>query len=163
MADYDIVFEDNSVKVIASINDAVDKFLLEAGAELESQVIRNSRADTGKTRAQWAAKLDKSNKQIFVGNPLENAIWEEFGTGEYATKGDGGTPYWVFVKGSEKKKRGHKVYTLKEAKRIVAILRKKGLDAYYTKGKRGTRAFEKAKNTTAPKIKNIAKSAFGGV
>ena len=163
MADYDIVFQDNSVKVIASINDAVDKFLLEAGAELESQVIRNSRVDTGRTRAQWAAKLDKSKQQIFVGNPLENAIWEEFGTGEYAVNGNGRSGYWVFVKGSGSPSRRGKTYTLAEAKRAVAILRGKGLDAYYTSGKRGTRAFERAKNTAAPKIKNIAKDAFGEV
>ena len=165
MANYDIVFEDNSVKIIAAIEDAVDAFLLEAGAELESQVIRNSRADTGQTRSKWAAKLDKGNKQIFVGNPLENAVWEEFGTGEYAVNGDGGTPYWVFVAGSGKKKGsgGHKVYTLKEAKRVVAILRKKGLEAYYTKGKRGTRAFEKAKTTVKPKINKMAKEAFKNV
>ena len=163
MPDYDIVFQDNSVKVIASIHDAVDKFLLEAGAELEAQVVRNSRVDTGKTRGQWAAKLDKSNQQIFVGNPLENAIFEEFGTGEYAVNGKGRSGYWVFVKGSGSPSKSTKSYTLAEAKRAVAILRKKGLDAYYTKGKRGTRAFEKAMNTTKPKLKNIAKDAFGGV
>jgi hypothetical protein len=56
-----------------------------------------------------------------------------------------------------------KVYTLEEAKRVVAMLRKKGLEAYYTKGKRGTRAFEKAKTTVKPKINNIAKAAFNNV
>ena len=98
MANYDIVFEDNSVKVLAAINDAVDKFLLEAGAELEAQVTRNSRVDKGQTRGQWAAKLNKGKKEIVVGNPLENAIWEEFGTGEFAVNGDGRkTPWYVPV------------------------------------------------------------------
>lgn len=163
MPDYDIVFEDNTVKILAKIDDAVDKFLLEAGAELEAQAVRNTRVDTSQTKGAWAAKLNKSKHEIVVGNPLENALWEEFGTGEYAVNGDGRTPYWVFVKGSNVKSKSPKTYTLEKAKQVVAIMRKKGLEAYYTSGKRGTRAFEKAKNTVKPKIDNYAKQAFKGV
>ena len=35
MAKYDIVFEDNTVKILAAIDNAVDKWLLEVGAEIE--------------------------------------------------------------------------------------------------------------------------------
>ena len=118
MADYDIIFEDNTVKVLAKIEDALDKFLLEAGAELESQVVRNTRVDTTQTKSKWAAKLDKPNKQIIVGNPLENAVWEEFGTGEFAENGNGRKGGWAYV---DEKGNGH-----------------------FTRGKKGTRAFWKA-------------------
>lgn len=158
MADYDIVFEDNTVKVIASIKDAVDKFLLEAGAELEAQVTRNSRVDKGQTRGQWAAKLDKGNDQIVVGNPLENAIWEEFGTGEFAVNKDGRTtPWYVPVDGYLGTKKP--TYNGK----VVIVYGKNGKKFFKTNGKRGTRAFEKAKNTVQPKINKYAKEAFGKV
>ena len=34
--------------------------------------------------------------QSVIGNPLENAIWEEYGTGEYALKGNGRKKPWVY-------------------------------------------------------------------
>lgn len=155
MADYDIIFEDNTVKVIAAIENAVDKFLLEAGAELESQVTRNSRVDKGQTRSQWAAKLDKGNNQIIVGNPLENAVWEEFGTGEFAVNGDGRqTPWYVPVDGYL----GTKKPTYNG--QVIVVYGKNGKKFFKTNGKRGTRAFEKAKNTVKPKIDKYAKEAF---
>lgn len=58
----------------------------------------------------------------------------EYGTGEYSDKG-GRQGYWVFVPGSESSGVGNgKVYTEAEAKRIMAILQSKGIDAHMTKG-----------------------------
>lgn len=34
--------------------------------------------------------------EAVIGNPLENAIWEEYGTGEYALKGNGRKNPWVY-------------------------------------------------------------------
>ena len=159
----DVKFTDNSIEVMNSIEQAAIKFLHEVAGELEAQVKRNTRVDTSQTKKSWADKIDKSNLKAYVGSPLENAIWEEFGTGEFAINGDGRKGYWVFVKGGGVKSKSPKTYTLEQAKRAVAILRKKGLEAYYTKGKRGTRAFEKAKTTVKPKINSIAKEAFKNV
>lgn len=159
----DVKFTDNSLEVMNAIEQAAIKFLHEAAGELEAQSKRNTRVDTGQLKQSWDYKIDKSKLIAYIGNPLENAIWEEFGTGEFAVNGDGRKGYWVFVKGGGVKSNSPKTYTLEQAKRIVAILRKKGLEAYYTKGKRGTRAFEKAKTTVKPKINSIAKEAFKNV
>ena len=51
-------------------------------------------------------------------------------------------------------------YTLEEAKRAMAILRSKGLDAYYTKGKKPSRAFWNAYNKVKPKIAKYLKEKF---
>lgn len=156
---YDIVFEDNTVKILAQIDDAVDKCLLEVGAEIESQVTRNSRADKGQTRGAWAAKMDKAKHEIVIGNPLENAIWEEFGTGEYAVNSDGRkTPWYVPVD----KYVGTKKPTF-NGKVVIIENKKTGQKFYKTNGKRGTRAFEKAKNTVQPKVATYVKNAFKGV
>lgn len=92
-----VEFIDNSVQVKAAINAAVIAYLYEAGGELEAQVKRNTRVDTGQTKGQWQYVVDESKLEVVVGNPLENAIWEEFGTGEYALNGDGRKGGWYYV------------------------------------------------------------------
>lgn len=41
--------------------------------------------------------MDEGNLEVKIGSPLENAIWEEFGTGEYALNGDGRKGGWFYV------------------------------------------------------------------
>lgn len=113
-----VEFTDNSVKVKAAINEAAITYLCEAGGELEAQVKRNTRVDTGQTKGQWQNVVDEFKLEAVVGNPLENAIWEEFGTGEYALNGDGRKGGWYYV---DEKGVGH-----------------------FTKGKTPSRAFQKA-------------------
>ena len=40
--------------------------------------------------------VDESKCEGKIGSNLENAIWEEFGTGEYALHGDGRKGGWVY-------------------------------------------------------------------
>lgn len=90
-----VEFEDNSIKVKAAISDACTQWLEEAAAELEAQTKRNqTRVQTGATKGGWTHRV-LSEKEAVVGNPLENAIWEEYGTGEYALKG-GRKGGWVY-------------------------------------------------------------------
>lgn len=91
-----VQFTDNSARVIAALDDAVIAYLYEAGGELEAQVKRNSRVGTGQLKNSWAYKVDESKGECVVGSPLENAIWEEFGTGEYALHGDGRKGGWYY-------------------------------------------------------------------
>lgn len=92
-----VKFEDNSIKVKDALNDAVLHFLEEAAGELESQVKRNqTRVGTGQTKNAWTHKVDESAGEAVVGNPLENSIWEEFGTGEYAVEGNGRKGGWTY-------------------------------------------------------------------
>lgn len=92
----DVEFVDNSIEVKDAINDAVIAWLYEASGELESQVKRNTAVDSGQLKSSWAYKVEESSYKSVVGSPLENAIWEEFGTGEYALSGDGRKTPWKY-------------------------------------------------------------------
>jgi hypothetical protein len=91
-----VQFTDNSASVKAALDDAVIAYLYEAGGELEAQVKRNSRVGKGDTKNAWQYVVDESKGETTIGNPLENAIWEEFGTGEYALHGDGRKGGWHY-------------------------------------------------------------------
>ena len=132
-----VQFIDNTIEVIGAIKDAALAFLEEAAGELESQAMRNTRVDTGQTKGAWSHKVEESALQAIVGNPLENAIWEEFGTGEYAVNGNGRKTPWRYqdVRGNW----------------------------HTTTGKRPSRAFEKAKAEAEPKIVQAAKETFGSL
>ena len=132
-----VQFIDNTIEVIGAIKDAALMFLEESAGELESQAMRNTRVDTGQTKGAWSHKVEESALQAIVGNPLENAIWEEFGTGEYAVNGNGRKSPWRYqdVRGNW----------------------------HTTTGKRPSRAFEKAKAEAGPKIMQAAKETFGSL
>lgn len=91
-----VEFEDNSLKVKAALNKKTIAWLHEAAGELESQVKRNTRVDTGQLKNSWTNKVDESNGTATIGSSLQNAIWEEFGTGQYALHGDGRRTAWTY-------------------------------------------------------------------
>lgn len=92
-----VELKDNSIKVKAALGDAAIKFLYEAAHVMQSQVKQNTAVDTGQLKGSWDFTVDESEKEAVIGSPLENAIWEEFGTGEYALHGDGRKGGWVYV------------------------------------------------------------------
>lgn len=89
-------FEDNRIECKGALNDAIIAFLHEIGGELASQTARNSRVKSGQTKGSWNYIVDEQEQKTTVGSPLENAIWEEFGTGEYALNGDGRKGGWCY-------------------------------------------------------------------
>lgn len=105
-----IEFHDNSMEVRARLDNAITAYLYEAAGELEAQAKRNTRVDTGQTKGSWTYHVDESAGKAVVGSNLQNAIWEEFGTGEFAIKGDGRRTPWVYQdsKGNWHKTRGKK-------------------------------------------------------
>lgn len=96
MAYNKIEFEDFSIKAIKEIEKRAIKGLTEAAGELEAQVKRNTAVDTGQLKGSWDYVIDKVKLEALIGSPLENAIWEELGTGEYALNGDGRKGGWVY-------------------------------------------------------------------
>lgn len=92
----DVEFEDNRVVVKRALEDAVGKFLIEASGELVGGAARNSRVKTGQTKGSYKANVDENEGVATIGSNLENAIWEEFGTGEYALHGDGRKGGWFY-------------------------------------------------------------------
>lgn len=133
----DIKFEDNSVKIKDTLNDAVISFLYEIGGEFVSQVARNSRVKTGQTKGSWDYNVDEETLMMIVGSALENAIWEELGTGEYALNGNGRKGGWFY-----KDEKG---------------------DGHFTHGKKPNRALWNALETLKPKIKAIIEEKLKGL
>lgn len=93
-----VEFTNNCMKVSEALTSAITAFLYEIGGEIQSQVRRNSRVDTGQTKGSYEYAVDEGSKEssVEVGSSYENAIWEEFGTGEYALHGDGRKGGWTY-------------------------------------------------------------------
>ena len=92
----DIIFEDFTMKVLNAIADKANQALEEAASEIESEAKRNTRVASGQTKNNWQHFVDDVQHEATIGNPMENAIWEEFGTGEYAVNGDGRKGGWTY-------------------------------------------------------------------
>lgn len=88
-----VEFSDFSATIKDAIKEYTEAFLEEAGNELESTVKRNTRVDLEHTKESFAHIV--SGDKVEIGSPLENAIWEEFGTGEYALEGSGRKGGWT--------------------------------------------------------------------
>lgn len=116
-----VEFHDFTIKVQGAINDKIDAVLEECAGEIESQAKRNSRVDTSKTKNSFQHMVDTDSHTAYIGSNYENAIWEEFGTGEHALKGNGRKGGWRY-----KDAQGH---------------------WHYTTGKKPSRAFWKAYNS----------------
>lgn len=161
-----IVFEDYTGEVTEKIRQTMISWLYEAGNELASQTI--TRTGTGKyyreIASKWDCIVDEEKLTATIGNPLENALWVEYGTGEYALNKDGRKPYWVYVEDNTgKSNKSSKIYTLEEAKRVVAIMRSKGLKARYTSGTPAKRPLHLAFTQNEEKLKDHLKSQLGGM
>ena len=130
----DVKFEDYSIKVKAAIDNKIDAVLEEVAGELESQVKRNSRVDTGKTKNSFRHRVTGSvmagQYYAEIGSSDENAIWEEFGTGEYALNGNGRkggwsyedeTGVWHHTHGKKPSRAFWKAYTMMKSKIIKRI------------------------------------------
>ncbi len=92
----DVKFEDFTIQVQGAIDDIINAALEECAGELKSAVKRNTRVDTGKTKNSWQHKVVDSEHTAYIGSNSENAIWEEFGTGEYALERNGRKGGWVY-------------------------------------------------------------------
>lgn len=100
-------FENNSMAVKAAIEQAAIAYLYEASESLASQTADNTRVGTGDTKNAWQYTVDESKLESKIGNTLENSIWEEFGTGEYALHGDGRKGGWFY---QDDKRNWHHTY-----------------------------------------------------
>lgn len=136
-----VEFEDYSVMVKDALYDAGEAFLHEACGEIQARTRRNSRVNTGQTKGSYEYKVSGSfmagEQYGQIGSNLENAIWEEFGTGEYALHGDGRKGGWVyqapkgeyyFTRGKTPNRPMHRAFTSlknKLIKRYGEILRSK--------------------------------------
>jgi hypothetical protein len=133
----DVKFYDYSIEVKAAIDDKINAVLEECAGELESQTKRNSRVKTGKTKNSFQHHVDDAAHVATIGSSDENAIWEEFGTGEHALKGNGRKGGWAYQD-------------------------EKG-DWYFTHGKKPSRAFWNAFTSLKNKIINHIQNSLKGL
>lgn len=133
----DVEFHNFTVQVKAAIDDRINIALEECAGELESQAKRNSRVDTGKTKNSFRHHVDEQAHEATIGSPDENAIWEEFGTGEHALNGDGRKGGWYY---EDAEGNGH-----------------------FTHGKKPSRAFWKAFTSLKSKIIKHIQDALKGL
>ena len=139
MAKSEVYFEDDTLKVIDHTENIIEAKLLECAALLVEQTAQNSRVKTGKLKGSWRAEVEKkdSGYEAVIGSPEENAIWEEFGTGEYALKGNGRKGGWFY---EDEEGNGH-----------------------FTHGKKPSRAFQNAYDSTKNKIINQIENCLKGL
>jgi hypothetical protein len=132
-----VVFEDYTVKVQGAIDDRINAVLEEVAGEIESAAKRNTRVDTGQLKNSWQHIIDDAAHTATIGSPLENAIWEEFGTGEHALNGNGRKGGWSY-----KDEKGN---------------------WWHTYGKTPSRAFHKAFTSLKSKVINRIQDSLKGL
>lgn len=132
-----VEFHDFTVKVQGAIGDEINAKLEEVAGEVESAAKRNTRVASSQTKNNWQHYVNDETHTATIGNPLENAIWEEFGTGEHALKGNGRKGGWSY-KDDEGK-------------------------WHHTYGKKPSRAFDKAYNGLKNKIINYLQNSLKGL
>ncbi len=132
-----VKFHDFSVEVESKMKDRIIAALEECAGEIESQTKRNSRVDTSKTKNSFKHKVVDSELTAYIGSDEENAIREEFGTGEYALEGNGRKGGWFY---KDEEGNGH-----------------------FTHGKTPSRAFWNAYTALKDKIKNHLQNALKGL
>lgn len=88
----------NGDQFMANLTSATEQGMLEVLQMLQEEIQNQSRIDTGQTRDsyEYAQEWDGSKLVGQVGSNHMNAIYEEFGTGEYAENGDGRQGGWVY-------------------------------------------------------------------
>lgn len=94
-------FKDYSIEVKEALNDTIVAFLYEAGQGVVKVTADNTPIDGGQLKGSWDYKVYEHKGEVVIGSPLQNAIWNEFGTGQYALHGDGRKTPWKYkdVKG----------------------------------------------------------------
>ena len=130
----DVEFQDFSLQVKAAIDENAEKFLYEAGELIKGQVVPITPVKTGQLKGSWDYRVDLGHDEVKIGSPSENAIWNEFGTGEYAAKGDGRKGGWSYQDDSG--------------------------NWHHTTGKKPNRTLQRAFDSTKGKIINRAKQIF---
>ena len=147
-----IQFNNYSMQVMAKIEQASIAFLHEAAHEVTSQVKRNTavgKVAGGDTKNSWKNNVDNSALKAVIGSPLENAIWEELGTGEYAANGNGRQGGWYVLIGNGT---GQMPQQVVDAYGFPVKYGKDGKRFAYVTGKKPKRPLEKAYTKLKPKL-----------
>lgn len=159
----DVEFIDNHLQVNRAIDNAVYDYLVGVSVELVKQTVRNidkaKAVDSGQLKGSFTYIVDESKGEAVIGSPLENAIWTELGTGEWAVNHNGRSGAWYVP---VEKVTGKKKPTFNG--KVIIIEGKNGQKFYKTNGKKPVRmlfnAFEKNKAKFIRRAEKIFKARF---
>lgn len=110
-----VEFIDNSKKLTELLEEALIAGLEAAAGEIESQAASNTPVDTGKLKGAWGHEVNESEMSAIIGNREEYSIWHEFGTGEFASEGNGRKGGWFY---EDSEGNGHFTYGI-QPKRML--------------------------------------------
>lgn len=166
----DVEFQDFSLEVKAALDSETIAWLHTWSAEIEAQAARNCAMDGElgrQLKGSYASKVNESKGEAQVGTPMEAGYWEEFGTGEYAAKGNGRKGWWIYIPGQTSGKGGMSYATREEAEQMAAYIRQvHKKTAIVTNGRRPAHTLENAFATVAPKaqadLEDKLKARMGG-
>lgn len=150
-----ITFIDNSAAVKYSVENITQSALEEIACEIESRAAMNTRVATGNTKSKWSHKTLES--KAIIGNTEENAIWEEFGTGEYALNGNGRKGEWYVHIGNGKNDMSPQTAAYYNFKIVYG---KNGDKFAVVHGKKPTRALYRAFTQSKTTIESVFKTKF---
>lgn len=153
-----VEFQDFSVKVKAQLNDLSKAWLYETAEEIKSQAQRTASTEGWTSservnlRDHYKAQVEADKGEATIGNDLEMAYWEEWGTGEHAAHGDGRKDWWIYCPGeSGGGSESNHYATREEAERMAAYIREKyGKKAVVTNGREPNYTLEHAFDAVAP-------------
>ena len=156
-----VQFEDFSVRVKKIISDKAIQLLTEGSIEIKKQATDNtvSKKGTGDLRKSWNYVVNKSALEARIGSPLEHAIYQELGTGEWALNKDGRKSPWYVPIGNNENE-----MPLETAQRygFKIVHGKNGMQFAEVSGQRPERPLYKAFKTSRDKIIRRARTIFGG-
>ena len=156
-----VKLENNVMQVVGMLEEEVIAFLYEAGGELLSQVARNTKVNEGQLKGSWQLVVDENKLEAIVGSPLENAIWEEFGTGEFALNGDGRNGGWWIKVGSGQNEISPNVVARYHWEKVSKD-ENGNINFVFTRGKKPKRALTQAFEQTKPRIQRRLQQLMGG-
>ena len=150
----DVVERVGELADLAKVRQAITKgtLLVERQAKINAQAL--SEGD-GTLAGSITSRIDDYSGVIYT--PLFYAPYVEYGTGIEAEDGKGRQDVpWVYVEHSGEPREGaQKSFTLEEAEKAVAALRKKGLEAHYTYGQKPQPYMRPALDANRDKILEI--------
>lgn len=171
----DMEFYDYTERVMQAIEGVAVAWLHTWANEVASQAKRNTSTDDWTNgertalRNSYGSVVDEGNMIAYVGSSMEQAFWEEFGTGSQAdTDKNGGRlgrqDWWVYVKGQEPRDEESTHYKSKEeAETVAESMRAEGFDAYATNGREPHYTLENAFIAVEPKAQKDLKEKLKGL
>ncbi|MGN1368434.1 MAG: hypothetical protein ACI4WX_06175 [Aristaeellaceae bacterium] len=126
-----VEFQDFSFQVKAALDSVSKGWLYETAEEIKSQAQRTTSMEGWTNdervnlRDHYKAHVDADKGEAAIGNDLEMAYWEEWGTGEHAAHGDGRKDWWIYTPGESggNGSESNHYATREEAEQMAAYIR----------------------------------------